>query len=401
MKIFNIRTLLILIAASALFFASCSEDDTVATGDPSITSLSSHIGEVGDEITILGTDFGDENDPGYVSINGQIAPDADYKEWTDTRIRMTIPSGANATGVLFVNNDGVNSNSVDFFIGPMKPEPPTNLMATSKDATSIILDWDKAPADEAGWSVFKDYVLYAEDSQGNDLTPMIVLPMNKPYTVTGLTEGEVYTFMLYSRYTNDNESEDYAEVKWSPATRFTETANEVEIKVYESASDFGSGLDLYNPVDEGPLTLTVGAGMDWNLGLDTRNDGLVFGSASEIDYNYTGTPQSAEISTTFFFAASLDEVFEKTSLLEGDYDGTYGELAIDLEGLPGDDGSGNVVFIVRVWDGNAAVYNYAKVMLKRVGGEFLQGDSPNRYIEMVVSYQKVEDVPYAKFPLGG
>lgn len=30
------------------------------------------------------------------------------------------------------------------------------------------------------------------------------------------------------------------------------------------------------------------------------------------------------------------------------------------------------------------------------GGSFLQGTSPNRYIEFVVSYQKTPDVPYAK-----
>ena len=43
-------------------------------------------------------------------------------------------------------------------------------------------------------------------------------------------------------------------------------------------------------------------------------------------------------------------------------------------------------------------YNYAKVLVKYNNGSFLQGTSPNRYVEFEISYQKVTGVPYAKVP---
>jgi hypothetical protein len=41
-------------------------------------------------------------------------------------------------------------------------------------------------------------------------------------------------------------------------------------------------------------------------------------------------------------------------------------------------------------------WNYAKVLVERGSGGFLQGTGNDRYIQMKISYQKTVGVPYAK-----
>jgi hypothetical protein len=62
-------------------------------------------------------------------------------------------------------------------------------------------------------------------------------------------------------------------------------------------------------------------------------------------------------------------------------------------GAPGD----NVVICCKIPTQTQGVYNYAKILFKRGNdGKFLQGESPDRYVECVVSYQKVTNTPYAR-----
>jgi hypothetical protein len=71
----------------------------------------------------------------------------------------------------------------------------------------------------------------------------------------------------------------------------------------------------------------------------------------------------------------------------------FAERSIDLTQL-----ASSTVLVVRYKYPGENEYHYAKILIKYVNGSFLQGTSPNRYVEFEISYQKVAGVPYAKIP---
>ena len=394
---FNLRLLIALFVTSALFLASCTESDDPVSGDedPFISSVSHAVAPVGTVITINGSNFGSAGTDGGVFFNdyqvqGEVGPGNPYRSWSDTRIEVVVPAQA-ISGYIQIQREGNLSNRVDFYVGPLNPEPPANAAAASRDEQSVILSWDPAPADAENWSAFQDYVVYITPDAGGDMDPVITEETSM--VVDGLQDGEIYSFEIKARYTSSEESINGAIIEWSPAGRYEFTGNGVTIKLYESNSSLGSGLDLFYPDDNAPAIWPVDDGDLWNLGIYTRNQGeLQFGSAGLISYNFIGTPNSAEISTTYWDADDIDNTLETQALDTYDYD----EILIDLldAGLQ----QSSKVFYVRVTEPGESDYNYAKVLVKYQNGSFLQGTSPNRYIECVVSYQSAPGVPYAKTP---
>ena len=100
-------------------------------GFPKITSIEPEKGAVGDLVTIYGRNFGASRGNGVVYFSwpgnsGTIQPkdkmslylaasevDLDYEGWSDTEIRVRVPSGA-GSGNLFVLSDRGSSNTVYF-----------------------------------------------------------------------------------------------------------------------------------------------------------------------------------------------------------------------------------------------------------------------------------------------
>lgn len=275
-----------------------------------------------------------------------------------------------------------------------KPSPASNLMATSIDATTIHLKYDISPSETN--SLFKDYELSWKEDGPSAGDSKVVLKGTSPIEVTGLTEGKIYLFTLVARYTNDSVSTPIT-VNWSPASRFVKNNNEDVIKVYETASSFGSGLQMFYEAEGAPRVRTVANGGDWDLGIRTTDNKIVIGSATKLTYNFPSgnTPQPTMLFKDFYKAGSLDEVFDSRAMNDGTRNNEYSELTFDITN---ETDTNNVIFYVRKYQPGSTRYNYAKVMAKRSaqGGSFLQGSSPNRYIEFEISYQKTPDVPYAK-----
>jgi len=90
-------------------------------------------------------------------------------------------------------------------------------------------------------------------------------------------------------------------------------------------------------------------------------------------------------------ATSLDDVFETQAL----GDATVNMKPDSARYIRVDNFSNNIVFFARTVEGN-----FAKILVKAAGGKLLQGTSPNRYVEMDISYQSAVNVPYA-FVRGG
>ena len=269
-----------------------------------------------------------------------------------------------------------------------KPNAPSNMRATSKSATEIIVKWDLSSSESE--TNFTGYTL--------EITPGTFQPVSiqkgvTSYTVFGLTEGTVYSFKLFA-VMGGVESATAASVDWSPASRFNLTVNGAPIRVYETSSDFGSGLDLsdQNDPSKAPKVWTVANGSEWNLALDTRNSGeVIVASPNLVDYNWGTQPGVTEISSNYWEnAASLDDVFDSEALSSG----LFTEKSIDLEALSASTNS--IVLVLRTKEGTNTEYTYAKVFIKKTGGSWLQGTTPKlRYIECVVSYQNTPGVPYA------
>lgn len=263
---------------------------------------------------------------------------------------------------------------------PAKPQAPTGLMATSKNATSVILKW--TPSTSESDSKFVGYVLKV--TGGNTMAPISIAKGVTTYTVAGLEEGIKYTFSLQAKFSND-ELSDAATIMWSPASRFEKNENDAEIRIYETASDFGSGLQLYGP-EKLPRTLKVSDGANWTIGLNTKS-GILLGSPKELDYNYGSTPTAAtEIADVITGVNSLDEIFDSQALSAK----TFTSKKIDLTKY-----NGNIAFALRYKQPGQTEWNYAKVFVKYVGGSFLQGPSPNRYVSVIISHQVKPGVPYA------
>lgn len=270
------------------------------------------------------------------------------------------------------------------------PGKPDSAMATTTNDSTIRVAW-KASIDEND-SAFAGYIVKMTDENGTVTTDTVPKNYN-PLQVTGLNAGVIYTFEISALFNNGNSSASTV-ISWSPAYRFTKSADGVStIKLYETASSLGSGVDAYDPDAQGPKTLTVANGEFWTLGLDTRNSKVIIASPSEISYNYPGTPGYTEISQDYWDTPSLDVIYDSQAL---NYDeDKFSTLAIPLDEYTNDI-SNNLVLIIRTKESGETAWHYAKVMIKKVNGAWLQGTAPNRYIEVEISYQTKANVPYAK-----
>lgn len=293
-----------------------------------------------------------------------------------------------ATFGLFFSSCTENTTNPDPDPQP-KPSPVSNLKALSVSATEIRVTFNASPSETN--SLFKDYEVALSPGA---FAPQFVPKGTNMITISNLQEGTVYTVSIAARYTNDSVSSPVS-IQWSPATRFTENAAEFPIKIYETASEFGSGLQMYYPTDNAPRVRKVANGGDWDLGIDTRNGKFIFGSASKIDYNYTGTPQKVQIFESYFEADSLNGLYDSEAMNAGARDGKYTEKTFDLTSVSVNK---NLVFYVRKYEPGQTRYNYAKVMIRKnpSAAGYLFDAAPNRYIEVHISYQKKVDVPYAK-----
>lgn len=377
---------LMYIALFAIILVSCDETTSPTSTDLAVNSLSAISGKAGDTLTIKGAGFGSASDTGYIAFGTTIAPAANYISWSDSEIKVTVPAGV-ATGWTFVQVMGNNklSGKFDFYAGNYE------LGATSLDSTSVRLFF-ATPATPNVNTAFDHYVYTVRNNAGALISEKSITSTNGTIDIASLMEGEIYTFDIKAMYKNGDMSKALS-VKWSPASRFTLTSNGVFIRLYESASSFGSGLDLFDKTTNSSEVLTVGNGGSWNLGLDTKDaNNVKFSSAKSIGYNFPIAPQSAQLSTSYYEATGLNDVSDSKALSTNEFeDGSH--LLTDLEASA--NGS-NIVFIARTIEPGEINYNYAKVLIKNVSGKFLQGTAPDRFIEVQVSYQKKANVPYAK-----
>ena len=79
---------------------------------------------VGDNITIIGTNFGESHGTGFVFFAGTKA--TDYTSWSDNEIVVKVPEGAES-GKLWLEVNGEKSNEVDFIVLILKKATITSI----------------------------------------------------------------------------------------------------------------------------------------------------------------------------------------------------------------------------------------------------------------------------------
>lgn len=393
----KIYILLSLVLISSLLFTSC-EEDLIATGDAEITSLSNVIGLPGSELTINGNNFGLKSETSKVFVGTYELPAANIISWSDSRIVVKLDdilTSSNTATYIQVKADAL-SNRVDFYLGNPIPTAPTALKATSINSTTVHITY--TASEDAGKSIFAGYELIISEDGGAPLAPKTIAKNVNPIEITGLVEGTIYTFELRSMYNaaaKSTISPNAATLTWSPASRFDLTGNDTEIKVYGTDSkDFGSGLNLFSTEDDGPTIFKIANSSMWQLSLYTRNNTLEFGSATaQTKYSYNaGAPMMAQIGTTEFLTDDINDTFLGEALNSM----AFTSKVVNLNDAKYANQNKGVVFIVRVDDG-AGAYNYAKVLVVKKDGSFLQGTGTEVYVQCKISYQKVKGVPYARF----
>jgi len=261
---------------------------------------------------------------------------------------------------------------------PVAPNAPTDLMATSIDNETVGLKWT-APS---GGQTPTGYVITIVDESNSSVDLSVSSATANSALVNGLDEGEVYSFTV--RAVNDTaKSAPTATIMWSPASRIT-----TMLRLYETASTMGSGILM--PSTAG---LTIGQGGQWDLCLDTRDDLYDIGSPTKSSYTSDeaqpkfpngDVARVTMLGKAWTNVASLDNIYESADLTQEALSETLIRFnQADADGKP-------FAFVVKTQSGN-----FAKVLVKAAGGKILQGTTPDRYVDLEISYQSVINVPYA------
>ncbi len=391
MKIFNVKLLMAFLVLGLAMFTACDETTTTTDSDPYITSITPTTGDIGTELTITGGNFGSASEDGSVyfgtvQAKGEVgASGSDYISWTDTQIKVKIPAetvpGTVAVKV-YNGTTGTYSTVKNITVGSA-PSAPSNAQVASKSNVALIIKWTCSTDDKLAY-----HKVYVYDGATLKTTAQTSDKTTDRLTVSGLTEGVVYTFKVVAVNTYGLESTQDVSVSWSPASRFYD---ETTVKMYEYASSNGSGIDLYDATSAGPKNLGVSDKASWNIGIDTRNGKVMFQTGTKCSVG-TVAAQVTEMNTTNYYdnATSLDNVFDSQALSTGTF--TENEFELNPASYSGD----GLVIILRTKEPGQTTYNYAKVLIKKVGDKFLQGTADDRFVECVISYQKVPNIPYAR-----
>ena len=266
------------------------------------------------------------------------------------------------------------------------PKAVDSLKAGATNDSTIRVTWRHSPDRDSVW--FKEY--HVEIARAGMTPQTATVAKNYNGVDVPVDNGIVYTFTVTAISDSGKVSSEKS-INWA-ASKFFNTVSGEPIRVYGSAASYGSGLRLFDGTE--PSIHTVSQGANWNLGLYTRNDSLVFGSASVVGplyNNFQGTPANAYITDVLYDDAALSGL-----LLDKDLSTlTFSAKAINLKANTNSQGA---VFFARVGSGNTA--HYAKVIVRKSGGNYLQGTGNNQYIEVVISYQTAAGVPYAKIFAG-
>jgi hypothetical protein len=291
----------------------------------------------------------------------------------------------------FVSRPNTVALNLDDNLSP--PQPPTDLTATPSSATSVILKWTaSSDANVTAYRVrWTGNVSGKTDSMDVNTTSA---------TITNLTAGQTYAFTVSSL--RGARTSAGVPIQSAPSSRYTtDQKTGTQLRMYEIASANGAGLTI-DPSLGGPKNISVisaATASNVQLAIFATPGGSTFsiGPAFAFDEYKNGGLNNfysdITVSRTTFVAPSLDTWYSNSSIENELFRADSGNtVAYTLSNsVSGSNGQG---FFVRT--GTTGAYHYARVFVKNVGGQLLQGTAGNRFVELEISYQKTANIPYAK-----
>ncbi len=287
---------------------------------------------------------------------------------------------------------GCDANATDGGTPTTNLDPVSNLEAYSASVTSVGLVWTPSPA--ARTADMQDHqVRVLSVPAGTLLTTFTVAKTESSFVVTGLTEGTKYQFDVIVRPTSaatGKGNSSNASVIWSPARRLPTEAGGFPIKVFETASpSFPSGLIIFKGT--APLATSVqnpsplSDTLLLDLYLKTETSSLVLLRSA---HQYTGRvlPRITRFSSVTRNAASLNDPAvappDTTTYSSGNT-----SFSIDNSSI-----ATSKILFFKANDGN-----YGRLLVKRQSnGTLIGGTSPDRFLELEVSYQTTPYNPYSR-----
>ncbi|MGA9115794.1 MAG: hypothetical protein WB626_03370 [Bacteroidota bacterium] len=261
---------------------------------------------------------------------------------------------------------------------------PTNFRAYSAGDSSVGLSWT-ASVDESKTEVLNPaYTVRAKDTSGTLVRTQTAVKGISEITVTGLTGGTIYDFVIRMNVASGAVSNDSLVIRWSPARR-RDTELGAPIQVFETASPtFPSGLDIFSNSSNGPVTLSM-TGVS-----NSQIDVFVFTDPGSSDLLIRSASLSTVIPTprtTFFSTVSRNaETLNDPQATPPD-PATYSTLVVTVPAAAATTG--------KIFYGKTQDNNYFRLLVTRSGASLISGTSPDRFITVKVSYQGEAGNPYA------
>jgi predicted small lipoprotein YifL len=272
--------------------------------------------------------------------------------------------------------------------GPLDPDvqAPKDLKASSADQ-ALNLSW--TPSISEGQENFGGYQVRVQNQSTNQFF-IEVAPKGNGYNVSNLDNGTMYVVVVRAVTTSGKESNDFVRIEWAPAIRRAIDAAGQPIRVYATTSTtFNSAVDLFNA--DGKAEVIPQSGAEFR----ERGDLYVFAESATSGALVIRTPSAAnnkgletQFSSVSYDADDLDEQTQSTAPAPATY--TRNDIAISAMPVA----LGKVIY-GRLKRGTDNIY-FRLLITRDSNGRMVRGSGNDRYLEMVVSYQHIANVPFAK-----
>lgn len=287
-----------------------------------------------------------------------------------------------AIGGCNTNDDPVDPNGT-------KPGTPSALRAQSRSETSVGLKWD-APASGVTPTGYRIY--YNEVGNSTKTAVDVTGASTTSGVVNSLDVGKVYEFTVQAM-NGTVQGDPTASMSWAPAHR----SGNIKMYSYLNTAN-GSGLIVF---DGNPRDAKIAQGDQWDLAFDDKENpaqpkicspGFAKGYVDQTTNRFFANDLLSRVTylgRQYTNVNNLDEIFESEDLNDAKLE-ELKEAAYDLSTVGG---TGGLAFVF-AHKNSPVSFTYGKILVIR-NGSLVQGSDPNKFIEVVVSYQTSADIPYA------